>query len=424
MNSGRVEKRKISSASSLLSIEVFTKSQFIVCGLVLLLIPLFEPESLGQLMGAGISNLYNIGKVLSVCLIVMLLVFSKSRLTLLSVLSFLLTVVVLISTVVDRNGYIKEWIVEWIPFLSIILLAQCCAARYQREFLVALLIVTGALSILNCLSVLLHPEGLYSTLKSPLSDNFFWGNRNTAYEIVVPSVLISLILDKLNKSQMTIRTLLFLVLGFLQITVAFSATSLLALFAFICLLLVTSMFSISKRMLNSISIGIAYVGCTVLLVVFRIQEAAADLLSGLTGRNLSRSATLSGRTDIWDVVFSLMEDASHSLMGYGATSNQYLIVPWSYQSPFAHAHNEFLNTWLCGGWIGLVLYIAIIICSLSALSKAKDAAVWAPIVSAFIAYLVIGLTETTLSPSLGVILSISFYIGYITNIARRIEDNH
>lgn len=381
----------------------------VIIGYILLIVPLFEPESLQYLYGSAISTIYSFFKMGSVCIIALNVLLSHSRIGTLTVCSILLVGSVLIATVFDDFGSLKEWIAEWIPFLAIVLLMQSCKSRYLLELLWAFLFVFSSLSIVNFISIILHPEGLYQTLTSPMSDYFFWGNRNLIYQIVLPSVTLSFVLDGTAGKTVTVRSALLLTIGLLQIALAYSATTLIAIIVFVIIIILTKISAMATAIISGAFIPITY-GCSFLaIVVFRVQESFATLIAAFTGRTLSRSMTLSGRTDIWDLVFTLMNDSERFLIGYGASSNRYLIIPWLSKYPFSHAHNQLLNVWLCGGTIGLVLFIVLIIVVSMKLAQSRHTITWAPIMASFSSFLIISLAEPIVSPSFGVVVALAFY---------------
>lgn len=81
-----------------------------------------------------------------------------------------------------------------------------------------------------------------------------------------------------------------------------------------------------------------------------------DLLFGLIGRD----ATLTGRTDIWEILLNLIEERPNRGYGYGAFwspgSDQALYVRELTQWEVPTAHNGWLETWLSIGLVGLSLF--------------------------------------------------------------------
>lgn len=79
-------------------------------------------------------------------------------------------------------------------------------------------------------------------------------------------------------------------------------------------------------------------------------------------QNSDVSSTLSGRTIIWDYVINISQE--HSLLGYGFASFRQVFANYSYllgQVEIANAHNAYLQVFLQTGYIGLYLYIFLVI---------------------------------------------------------------
>lgn len=398
----------------LASIEVFTKSQLVTVGLIVLILPLFEPASLEHFLGRSISTFYNLGKVVTVCALLLLVVVDRSRFTLLTSFMTILVFLVFVSTLFEGSSAMV-WISKWIPCYAMVLLFQCCHRSHMYELVVAVFVVTSVLSALNFVSVILFPDGMYATLKSPASDNFFWGNRNTAYQIVLPAIVTSLILDAKSGKTTSVRSCLLILIGATQVMLAYSATSIIALaVVFVVWALPRICPPVSKVFTGKTLVG-AYAIGFYLIVIVRIQTVLASWMSGVLARSVQRAATLTGRTDIWDVVFRLMS-VDGSFFGYGANSNRYLIVPWSTQSPFSHAHNEVLNTWLSGGWPAIVVFVLLVALIAVRLDSVRLDRVRQPIVAVLAAFFVVALTETTLSASFYLVLSLAYYAGDLARL--------
>ena len=91
-----------------------------------------------------------------------------------------------------------------------------------------------------------------------------------------------------------------------------------------------------------------------------LAYAVADLLFGIAGRD----ATLTGRTDVWDLVVRSIE--AHPLRGYGyafwTTDGPARNAIWR-QLGYAvgHSHNSWLDLWLQIGLAGMIVMAAIVV---------------------------------------------------------------
>ena len=108
------------------------------------------------------------------------------------------------------------------------------------------------------------------------------------------------------------------------------------------------------------------------------------VLSGLVGNLINRISwyiygnyTLTGRTDIWEVVN--FEIAKKPLLGWGYRSvwlvgpdSPVMVDAWNWVRTMPSAHNGYLDTMLDTGYIGLVLVIIFIFATLHAIGRVAD----------------------------------------------------
>jgi O-antigen ligase len=129
-----------------------------------------------------------------------------------------------------------------------------------------------------------------------------------------------------------------------------------------------------------------------LVLLYLVVFGSSDVLVRLLGRDM----TLTGRTDIWNLVLS---EGVNPLFGTGFYSfwlgERVARVSATYAGELNEAHNAYLETYLNNGWIGVLLLLAVI---LSAGSRIKlDAMQGKPFaafrVACFLAVLPYGISE-------------------------------
>lgn len=182
-------------------------------------------------------------------------------------------------------------------------------------------------------------------------------------------------------------TLLFVVSVLL---LSFSKTALIAFgLSFVVYFLKTKLGSVKKTFL------ILLTGSVLAVFYNRLEEQWLMYSSLGNGRILT---TFSGRTIIWDLVWTKIQD--HPILGYGFFSFQSNGPQPFRDTTIGSAHNEFLNIWFNFGFIGLVtailIYLVFIrrIIVVNKIYKNKQAISHATLSLAILVYFLIrGLTE-------------------------------
>lgn len=363
---------------------------------LLVMIPAFQPGSIDYLpMASALDLVYKSLKVVAILLMPFLLWCGRGCQRFMMSLGTLIAVL-LLSSVMSGQG-VDRIVSNWLVCFSAVSLARLSfSLKKSKDFGRILLLITGTISFLNLVSIVMFPEGLYVTERSGDGDCFFWGHRNTFYQIAFLSVAVSQFLDSSSREGLSLRTVMLFVLGLLQTVLAFSMTSAMALLCMLLtyLLLVKTRFS---RLINGTSLSIVSVVFFLLVVVFRMQEIAAPVFSAF-----GKDATLTGRTCIWDEAFRMLTGC-HILIGYGA-SDRLIEVAGNWMSPFSHAHNELLNILVTSGVLGVVFYAVMLRETFSSIGKMGNVTTRNVMLSLLSAFVVVGFTEKVTSTALFLIL--------------------
>ncbi|MDZ8187880.1 MAG: O-antigen ligase family protein [Nostoc sp. ChiSLP02] len=188
------------------------------------------------------------------------------------------------------------------------------------------------------------------------------------------------------------------ILSGILIVLSSSTTSLANLFV------ITASFPIYQRILRfrytTMIPILTFIG-TLSLVFYAWFVTYADQILGSVGKD----TTLTGRAELWPVVFEMIEKKPWLGYGYGAfwqgsDTSAANYVQMSIGWPAPTAHNGFLDLWLGVGLLGLLVFFAGFVINLSRaiyfirLNKAHENQVWLLIYLTFI--ILANLTETTL----------------------------
>lgn len=269
----------------------------------------------------------------------------------------------------------------WVPACAGGLLARALCQSHLRESLWAMLLVSSAISIVNLITVLVFPSGVPGLGLG--MHYFFNGHRNQAIIAILPSIFASLMLDDVKGRSCSVRSIALAVIGLCQVFLAYSATSL------VVLVMVTAgaallVFKRARRVLNIYTYLAAYAVVFLSVVVFRLQDIVGSSMLAALGKDV----TFTGRTVIWDGAIREVLSVN-PLLGCGHDSF------WNGSAMVGSAHNMILEILVQGGFLGVVVFVALLLLTARNL-YARSAARSVALVSLAIAcFLLIGLTEQT-----------------------------
>lgn len=368
-----------------------------VAAFTFLLLPFFEPGVVSA-FSPEFDTLFRIAKTIAFVVIFALFVW-RHRLDAMSACTIALALAMLISCLPSESS-MRFYVSQWLPLATIVLLASWASPTRLRELAYAAMILTAVLSLLNLCTIIAFPQGTYGTLYTPMSDHYFYGHRNLSYHFIFISVGSSWLLDSSQNRTFSPRTIALLILGVVQIWLAFSATTFVALSIGVILAVLASL-KRTKGIVNGLALLIGYIAAFVALVCFRINEHLGFLITGI----LCKSTSLTGRTEIWDQAIRQM-DPSHLLFGYGL-DGQRIVLDAGQRVP--HPHNEILTFWTCGGIVCAALFLAILSLACLALFKNRKECSSRILCVILACFLVVSLTETILHCSFWIVIALAYY---------------
>lgn len=368
---------------------------------VVILLPFFAPLGALRAVSPCLKNAVYYLQIASGC-VAFLLGFFRSKVDAFSIISVLVLGIMFLATFLnadfgDGETYLLCY-VDWGSVAVAALLVSFAHRAYMSELLVAALVITGVLSLCNTISVFVFPSGFDVGGAMPVN---FYGNKNISIDIVLPSVLCSLLLDNMGGRRFSPRSAVLLVAGFAQCIISYSATSVVAL----CVFVLSCAAVQSKRarvFVNSVSVMVTCFAAEVLVIV-RTQDLLASLMWGLLGKD----ATFSGRTHIWESAMSLMT-RDRLFVGYGSATRFKLL---SDGIVYPHTHNFFLQVFVTGGIAATILYGILVVLAARALFSVRCDYRAAVISAALGCLLLIGLMEPLMSMTWPLVLAIGYYWG-------------
>lgn len=365
-----------------------------------LLIPFFEPRSLGLFVSDSITHGFYWARFVSAGVILIMCI-RRRRIDTFSVLGLSVPLMVCLSVFLN-SGFEKcslyaQWVYDWMPLAVGVLVVAVARRKDLRALLWSILIITSILSVVNTGYTFMFPGGLSAGGEETY---MFYGHKNVSIHFIALSVGTSAVLAARSPYIGIARTLLLYVLGVYQCVVAYSATSMLAL-VLLGVMLLLALNGHSRKYINGLYGVIAYGALFVAFVVLRLQTVFAPIVEDV----LHKSLTFTGRTYVWDGVISMMH-GPNLLYGYGTAPRFHLLFN---EFRYSHPHNELLSVFLSGGLIALLLYVTFVLMACYALFKNRSsltASIWSAVV---IAFMVIAFAEPFYSISWGLALAIGYY---------------
>lgn len=309
---------------------------FIFC----LLFPHFEPGCFND-MGGMIDLLYNICKVIST-FIVLTLYLKKGEISHLFISFAMLWIYFFLNTIA-KNGFLIGEMVRVLSYLVVAMMVEYYVKKQAKILVCALVFLYEFLVIVNFITILLFPTGMYETELQ--WENYFLGFRNTFALYFIPCMTFEIIWAKFVGKWR--RAIIMFTVCLVSAVFSASATCLLITVAYI-VLFATRIYC--YKIFNVISGMFFYLAAFFAVVILRLQSLLEPLFNAL-GRNI----TMTGRTLIWD--YTIQKIMQSPLTGYGKQSAEYRIAQIPNVYGASHAHNLILEHLYCGGVIQLILLI-------------------------------------------------------------------
>lgn len=319
--------------------------------LVLVAFPLFLSVDLEN-FSRGLDITITAWKVLSALILVFLYIrrLAGRKPVAAHILPMAVIVFMLLFSTLVNAGSLERYFVVWGGFFAVSLLVETQILERPLQLLLALKIVLGLIVLINFATVLMKPDGLWSNE----TENFwFLGHRNNFGTPLIAALVVGAAYDFISRRRLSISTLIIAVASFFSVVITWSASSVVAVvLAIVATLLV--FFGKGFRTPKPFLLLALYVLADIGIVVFRIQEVAAEFL----GSVLDRSADLTGRTRIWDIVFDMIRESPFWGHGVQRAENNGLTI---YDPNFVHAHNGELDILMQGGLFTFIPF-AILVC--------------------------------------------------------------
>jgi len=314
----------------------------------LLFIPFVEPLYFTQIV--LIDTVFFYWKLAAMALIVFLWLLRGKIDKVLGSLAVFLILDCLVTTV--NRGNTSQMYTNAITLFAMAILFMTAAEKGSYKFVKVATAVFEVLIVVNFLTIILRPEGLYNfELANP---HYFLGSRNVMMRTIFPGVCFSILRSRIETNTLGIRAIFITVVAGVSLALVWSVT---ALFAYLLFCLFLMAFH-RKGAPQWFTVKNCYIFALVVfaaIVVFRLQELFSFIIEGV----FQKDTTFTGRTILWD---SAMRHIFQSpILGYGL---EYLetIGPKLYKyTSYDSSHNLILDVLYQNGIVGFAFLLVIFV---------------------------------------------------------------
>lgn len=272
--------------------------------------------------------------------------------------------------------------------ITILLLVDSCDAKHIKNAIKGIKDYVQWVVIINFMTILLFPNGLYSGDKSATEKYYFWGHNNSAVKIIIPAIVLSLIYDLVEYKKITKKTWIFSLIGFGTVTLTWSNTGMVGIAIILIGLLFQGKFTEKATRIP----GIAYVLTPVVLFVVFIVQQRFGIFEYIITSVFHKSMNMTGRTTIWSSAIPAI--MRNPIWGYGYGVRLNTIVNLAFDP--SSCHNYFLDLLVRGGAVQLAIQLIInSICCFKI--KKGNASISYVILIALVSYFVIWQVEAFIS---------------------------
>ena len=327
----------------------FNKTSF----LIFIIIPFLKPISLQY-----ISNLQLIDKILDIWKIasigiIFIVYFLNLKITKTLILIILFEISIILSSIINNVNLVKP-INNFLTIVAFSMLVELIIRSDFKKFIKIILNIQIPLFFINLVLIIIYPNGLdFANLytKNHVNPLLFLSVDNGFSKWIIP--FIGFVFMRYNNKFILIS---LWILSLISIIIIDSASCLLAFVIFTILIAIYNKVKIKK--VEIITLSSLYVVISIIVLYFNTKLDFFNIISQMLGR----SATLTGRTELWPLAINLIEQKP--IFGYGYTSGN--IEIWG---GFFSSHNALLEILIHGGIFSLFIFIVIMLRTIKNMNK-------------------------------------------------------
>lgn len=308
------------------------------------------------------------------------------------------------------NGDINTCFTIFLDSITLSLLINYMSERNCKLFYSAFNDLLVILILINILSIIFFPTGLYID-SNGYKDNWFLGFKNIHILFIMPGIIVNIINSYINRGKLLLSNYIFIFICLSSLILSNSSTSILG----ISILLIYLIF---KKVLNNLnfinikSLSLTYLVLFFSVIIFKVQ----NLLSFIFVDILHKDLTFTGRTIVWSDVIKLI--GNKPIFGYGV-EYRFTRLARSINLQVYHAHNEILEIIYKTGLIGLISFVIFFTVSVKKLYINKDNEFVKVLSFIMFIFMVMMLTEAYSLENILYVFAIFYNVDYILKCRRK-----
>lgn len=265
----------------------------------------------------------------------------------------------LISTCIINKGNVIPYIFqEWKTVILCCVVS--CVVREKKvnkvAFIRVIRDVTLFFFVFNLLLSIIYRNGLpngSAVFNGGVDTYYLYGNTNAMVRAILPGILCSMLLDRMHRKAFGISTFVFFGgFSFIFVYVYHMVTGLMALIVLILWCLLEKI--IVKHLKLFYGIYVVLIGYIELGILQLINNGGGWITK--VALLLGKSTDFSGRYYVWRRALLLFKQSPTIGWGYIDYDNLKVLILNGYG-----AHNYILDTAINGGYVGIVLFIVVVI---------------------------------------------------------------
>lgn len=319
--------------------------------IILIMLPFFQPRSISEI---PVVRYVYIGLTILSTFVALLTLSRISRekgLFIKAGSAFLILHAVWTALAAYLGGQGMSEVMNAVSITVFVLLVDFYLHYYCGPFLKAMFVLMGILIALNIVSMTLSPAGFGTDIVGNIV--YFWNTTKHLITLYLAASVLGIIisLSKHNKISLWYGALLSIIC--INIFTVWTATAIVGIVCFYAFLLFFFYGGRRKRYnKNFYFYFVLFFALNAFITVFRVQEYFSLFIEGL----LNKTITLTGRTNIWDSSFRVIQE------NFWLGTGQYAVAYYNTTfSTYMTAHNQILIIWIQGGFIGVMIYVSLLL---------------------------------------------------------------